>query len=678
MKKFTLVLFLMLFTAGFCFAQERSLVFDGVDDIVTGDPAAVNGLESFTIEFWMKAGVGGADRDGFVGMMDSGAGDHLFAMVYNYNTGNFNVNIMGQAFGPHAFALAADTWYHVAVTFDYATGQAVFYLDGTVLYSGTLAGYATLTTVDTFLLGQQGLGAFFLGTMNEFRVWNGVRSQSDIQGYMGYEANGSENGLLVCYQFNEGSGQVVGDATAFGYDGTLGADGAAGGDDPAWTNSVPALDALTFYSNTYYRGWTLMSWPFQLPGTPSVHAMYFDDIIGLYQVIGFTSATGYYFPDVVETGEAYWLAIAFDEEVDLDGLGVEFNGPYVRDLDWGWNFMGYPFETPSSIFDWQISHNGNTYTMIEAILNDMVVPVLHTSFAPLNWDPAQDPAGPWIPFFQTTDAYPWLGYWFLTVVDGLTLTIPDPTPAPPAPDATDEVTEEAWRVSLLAHSGEAFAGASFGANEAATGGYDMRFDWPAAPGAPEGNLALTFDRAGWDNPNGDDFASDIVAPLEGPHQYTLELTGTGSIELRWSDLDVTAPASYGFELLVDGSSYDMREVDMVTVNGASQLTVLVTPDAVDVDEGVSANLPAEFALEAAYPNPFNPSTTLNYTLPRSSHVSLAVYDVMGREVAELQKGTLQPGRHQVSWNAADHASGIYFVRMQAEGFSAMQKVILMK
>jgi hypothetical protein len=85
-----------------------------------------------------------------------------------------------------------------------------------------------------------------------------------------------------------------------------------------------------------------------------------------------------------------------------------------------------------------------------------------------------------------------------------------------------------------------------------------------------------------------------------------------------------------------------------------------------------------FALEPAYPNPFNPQTTLSYSVPRDTHVRLAVYDVTGRTVAMLSDGWQSAGTHQVRFDGTGFASGIYFVRMETSDFSAMEKLMLLK
>jgi hypothetical protein len=94
-------------------------------------------------------------------------------------------------------------------------------------------------------------------------------------------------------------------------------------------------------------------------------------------------------------------------------------------------------------------------------------------------------------------------------------------------------------------------------------------------------------------------------------------------------------------------------------------------------EGVS-EMPVEFNLDVNYPNPFNPSTTIAYQLPRQSHVTLKVYDVLGREVATLVNGIEEPGNKTVSFNAGNLPSGVYYYRLQAGNYIETKKLVLLK
>lgn len=88
--------------------------------------------------------------------------------------------------------------------------------------------------------------------------------------------------------------------------------------------------------------------------------------------------------------------------------------------------------------------------------------------------------------------------------------------------------------------------------------------------------------------------------------------------------------------------------------------------------------PKEFNLAQNYPNPFNPSTTISFSLPKSSFVAVKIYDMLGREVATLAAGDYAAGRHSLVWNADRFASGIYFCRIEAGQYRGVKKMILMK
>jgi hypothetical protein len=94
-------------------------------------------------------------------------------------------------------------------------------------------------------------------------------------------------------------------------------------------------------------------------------------------------------------------------------------------------------------------------------------------------------------------------------------------------------------------------------------------------------------------------------------------------------------------------------------------------------------LPKWFALRQNYPNPFNPTTTIEYTIPRSQYVRLAVYNILGQEVGVLVDGRESAGSHTVQWNGQDErgqtmASGIYFYRLATPNLTETKKMLLLK
>ena len=96
--------------------------------------------------------------------------------------------------------------------------------------------------------------------------------------------------------------------------------------------------------------------------------------------------------------------------------------------------------------------------------------------------------------------------------------------------------------------------------------------------------------------------------------------------------------------------------------------------------------PKEFKLEQNFPNPFNPTTTIQYQIPASpksspkerTSVTLRIYDILGSEVATLVNDEQEAGYYEVSWNASNFASGMYVYRLQAGDYISSKKMMMIK
>jgi len=98
----------------------------------------------------------------------------------------------------------------------------------------------------------------------------------------------------------------------------------------------------------------------------------------------------------------------------------------------------------------------------------------------------------------------------------------------------------------------------------------------------------------------------------------------------------------------------------------------------DASSATEMRMPIDYRLHPNHPNPFNATTEISFDLPRAAKVSLRVYDVLGREAAQLVNGTLNAGTHSVNFDAAALASGVYFYRIETENFVATRKMVLLK
>jgi len=93
---------------------------------------------------------------------------------------------------------------------------------------------------------------------------------------------------------------------------------------------------------------------------------------------------------------------------------------------------------------------------------------------------------------------------------------------------------------------------------------------------------------------------------------------------------------------------------------------------------VSTEIPKEYKLSQNYPNPFNPVTKINYSLPKSGFVTMKVYDMLGREVVNLISENKTAGNYSVDFNASNLTSGVYFYRLESNGFVDTKKMMLVK
>ncbi|HZY09633.1 MAG TPA: YCF48-related protein, partial [Bacteroidota bacterium] len=138
------------------------------------------------------------------------------------------------------------------------------------------------------------------------------------------------------------------------------------------------------------------------------------------------------------------------------------------------------------------------------------------------------------------------------------------------------------------------------------------------------------------------------------------------------------------------TSYDLYAIDFIdrthgfaVGNGGTILSTTSSGTLTDVRASI-ASLPETFHLYQNYPNPFNPITTIAYEISRPSYVVIKVYNTLGQEVREIVNGYHQSGRHNITWNADNTPSGVYYYRIVAQEFgigrtfSEVKKAVLIK
>ncbi|MFV1884309.1 MAG: T9SS type A sorting domain-containing protein [Balneola sp.] len=190
----------------------------------------------------------------------------------------------------------------------------------------------------------------------------------------------------------------------------------------------------------------------------------------------------------------------------------------------------------------------------------------------------------------------------------------------------------------------------------------------------------------------------IMVDLTGESQTVrLSWEGLSRIPSDWSvelhdyetdqSFDLRTIEEYEFEIKVQDSKEKVNPVTVLkssfneTVKAKSgqsaRLGLTITPSTTSVNNEEETKVEG-FALSQNYPNPFNPTTTINYSVENAGPVTISVYNLMGQKVAELVNESKAAGSYNVSWNAANAASGMYYYRLEAGGQTMTRKMTLIK
>ncbi len=125
--------------------------------------------------------------------------------------------------------------------------------------------------------------------------------------------------------------------------------------------------------------------------------------------------------------------------------------------------------------------------------------------------------------------------------------------------------------------------------------------------------------------------------------------------------------------------YPDRHIRAVTYgNGVYERSLIQTPVGITP---INGEVPKSFSLSQNYPNPFNPTTKIKFDIPfsgKGGFIQLKIYDILGKEVAILVNKQLQPGSYEVTWDASNYPSGVYFYKIEVTGFTDTKRMILIK
>jgi hypothetical protein len=162
------------------------------------------------------------------------------------------------------------------------------------------------------------------------------------------------------------------------------------------------------------------------------------------------------------------------------------------------------------------------------------------------------------------------------------------------------------------------------------------------------------------------------------NQYDWTFSDGDETFLLDDDVSASEDLDTWFDGLAEGTEIDFLRGVITYSFGSWKLEVRDMNDIGESSVGGTEMVPLTFNLEPVYPNPFNPSVSVRVKLGSNAAVTMKVFDLLGRQVAELNKGTLEAGTHTMNWNAENLASGVYFLNIKAGSETAIRKVVLMR
>jgi len=174
----------------------------------------------------------------------------------------------------------------------------------------------------------------------------------------------------------------------------------------------------------------------------------------------------------------------------------------------------------------------------------------------------------------------------------------------------------------------------------------------------------------------DQYRAEIISGTYKHFQIVASVVSTSNNTNSWTDNSVIrmipkfAPSTHFYRV----TSIDFAGSESVTSNEVSTDSNWASKKAIENKQEIIY----KYNLEDNYPNPFNPSTKIQYSLKEKGFVSLKIYDVLGRIVKILVNKQQSEGNYEVVFDASNLSSGIYYYRIQAGNFRSVKKMLLLK
>jgi hypothetical protein len=707
----------------------NALYFDGVDDYVeipfsddlVFDPAD----ESFTIECFFRTDT---LSQGLIFMGPSDSANYGLSF-------NMHGHLEAVGFGTVERQVSDNSWHHVAQTYNHLDQMGKLYIDGLIQWSGQRSDTGWNGAVSSLIIGASGsLSGYFEGYIDEVRISDIAREPWEFQlvsygiedsllntpftgsslniqvkvptnlsapddGVSVYYRNGGTTSYASVVATKEDSSTYVATIPSasinlYGLEYYIRVKNISGSDTLTLTN--PVLDPennpktasvhhgeIVSPNELPYRQYQMISVPFNLE-YGSIDSVFSDgfDPYDPYQSRFFwwEPADSVYmeFPDSLynfdfNPGQAYWIISSLERAYDVgSGWTVTTDSSFQISLNPGWNMIGTPYNFTIRWDDCSLT-------------SDSVLTLY-------SWDQQEDPA------FDLPYMEPWEGYWLYNAdsVRSYLYVLPKQADIGKASQISrgllTDIQENEWFFKLSAESNDIkdrcnFAGIRYNAKRE----WDI-LDRPEPPHISSA-ISLYFDNSQWKDHAGI-YAADIRAPGRDGYiwEFVIETDfSEKSVRLYW-DLIGDLPGKWGAFLfdMNEGTSTNMIQMQARTYKTNKQnpnyrhfKMVVGTPEFIkDNNDGISL-VPLKFHLYHNYPNPFNPATTIKYSLPKNGDVNLMIFNTIGQRVRVLVDEVQKSGYHEVVWNGRDGhgklvSSGIYIYRLEASSEVATRKMMILR
>jgi len=380
------------------------------------------------------------------------------------------------------------------------------------------------------------------------------------------------------------------------------------------------------FANTLATGWHL--WSSALAFENTLAEQIADDYEGAYYPYAWADG-GYTIPENIGVAQSIWLGFMEDAEFNVAGTPYLIEQEVATEL--GWNLIANPLVRDVDKSMLIVVVDEVEYTFADAVANGFI----ENSVYGFN-------LGEYINIDALSYAN---GYWFGSFVDGVTIKF-----APHEEIVARETVEREyfWQVEIN--------NLNIAGMENTNPAWDVN-DAPFPPATTLGFVAeLYITHPEWENPLGNNFSSDVrpIADLTDAQTYELVITEPQTLTWTLTDID----AEIEVILTINGVDYDLKVLDELVVEPCN--ATLVIGDVLDANEN---EIELVTKLNGNYPNPFNPTTTISFSLSAedTENAEIEIFNIKGQKVETLQINN--SANQQIIWNAEQQASGVYFYKL---------------